>query len=1075
MENMIHKLDLKDRVLIHLNDVKHKDEIKQNGKENLLKEPFIDEKGYDDIINTLLEKEYIKYKNKKEDSIDYSLTDKGVEKYKKIWDEIKDSKFILSDNKDSIELSLSEISRISDNKSMINIFNSISKKGVIDLDKKTEKSDELVGRNEELEKLESSVEELKNSNGTTHFILGSTGIGKTRLAVEIKNMANSKNIDFIRGRCSIEEYRPYKPFKEALNKFIKCGRKIDEKRNMVVDSKEKNIDVENKEMFDALKKSTFFETTQYVKKLSSKRPLVIFLDDLQWADKGSLNLLDYMTERLQDEPVLFLCTYRPGDVPNKHPLKETIRRMSRKRTFNKIKLDPLEKDDVSVFIEKITGIHDIPGSFVEYMLEKTNGNPLFIKESIKQMLEEEMIDKEQGKFPDSSDIILVPDLIEEVIERRIVNFDDNTRKILQLGSVIGKKVPFELLVEASEMDELELLDHIDTLIDTNIWFEESQDEAFCFSHDLIVDTIYNGTGRWLERKKIHRQVGKALEELYEDKLENKYSSLAYHYKEGEEFCKSFKYYLESGKQAENVYANEDAIEKYTEALKLSNKIDNLSDEDIFESMERLGDAYSIIGDYKDSRENLKQALAKASDGEKKRRIYRKIAQTWVDQGEYEKTISIIKNGLNIKEDTTSDEDKLQESPETCKLLSEKGWVKRRQGKHEESYKIFKKELEMAEKLENKKPLSQAYHDLGTSARSVRDYEESIEYLREAVRIKEEIGDEKGLSRSFNNLGVTYYQKGKYDDSLKYFEKSYEIDKKIGRKIGLGRSLHNIGLLYQNMGKLDRSEEYYKRSIEIKKKIGDKQGISRVENSVGLLEKERGDFSKAIKHLNNCIEIAKKIEDYYSESMGYHNLAEIYILKGELNRALELTDKSFEIANEINNDVRKIQSLDNYGLISRFEGKIERSIKKHEEAINKALNLNYKLGLMENRLNLAETYMFIDDLEKAEKQIEEVEKEDFDGPYLRTRKEMIKGILQRKSGNLEKSITSLKDSLEETKQICKKYREVRLYYELGISKKKLGNYLESKEYLDKSLNMAKKIGMKTFKKKSKMSLEDIKDD
>ncbi len=1071
---MIQKLDLKDKIILYLSERENQDKDINDNLDDFNTYTDKDKEGIKNIIKKLEKDDFIEEIEDKEGILGKKLTEKGKEKHEEVWSKVKDKKYLLSDDKDSIELSLSEITRVIEKRPILDILSNVSENGTINFERKDKDRDDLVGRDEELEKLERSVDKLKDSNGATHFILGSTGIGKTRLSIEIKDMADSKNIDFIRGRCSIEEYKPYKPFREALNKFIECGRKIDEDRNMVVNSNEKDVNIKDKEMFDALKKSTFFETTQYLKRLSSHRPLVIFLDDLQWADKGSLNLLDYMTDRLQDEPILFICTYRPGDVPSKHPLKETVRRMSRKKTFKKIELDPLEKEEISKLIENITEIHDIPHSFVDQMLEKTNGNPLFIKESIKQMLEEEIIDKENGKFPDPSDVLLIPDLIEDVIKRRIAHFEDETRKILQLGSVIGKRVPFDLLVKASDMDDLELLDHIDTLIDSNLLFEESQAEAFCFSHDLIVDTIYNGTGRWLERKLLHKQVGEALEELHEDGVENKYSTLAYHFRKGEEFSKSFEYYVKSGKQAESVFAHEDAIEKYNEALKLTSKIEDLEDEKIFYSMEKLADTYSIIGDYKNSRDYFKQAIPKAVDPEGERRIYRKIAQTWTDQGEYENAIKIIKKGLNINEELVDEESNQSISPETCKLLSQKGWAKRRQGKFEEAYEIFRKELDMAEEVGDKSYMSQAYHDLGTSAKRNKDYEKGIEYLEKAIEIREDIDDKKGLSKSLNNLGILYHQLGDLDKASEYFEKSYEIDKETGRKIGVGRSLHNLGLLYQNKGELEKSKEFYNRGIDIKTKIGDKHGISRVENSLGLLEKEKGEFNKSINHLNRCIKISKNIEDYFTLSMGYNNLAEVYILKGELEKAEEFSKKSLDTANEIDNDVRKSQCFSVYGKILRLKGNVEKSINNHEKGIDIGLKLDYREGTTKNWLNLAESYIVNKNYESAEEQLELVDEKGIDTPGFRTKKNMVKAILLRETGRLDESKELFENTLDEIKEINKKYREAELYYELGILKKKQDEASKSEEYIKKALEMSKEMDMNLLKKKSEESLKHISD-
>ncbi len=1067
------QLSVRDLVIIQLGDKKDLEGIENEVsiKEYMEKNIDLDKDSIEESFEKLLENEKIE---KNEGS--FILTENGEKEREDIWDGIKDEDIILVDNDDTIELRLEDVVDVLDNKPLFEIVNKIED-DVLDMSNISFPLDKLIDREEELEKLKEELNETIDGKGNTIFIEGEKGIGKTRLVYEIKKMAVEEGFDLIKGGSLVGDYNPYRPFKDALSKFSRIKNDKKAFSSLISDFNLTMSDKKDKEMFDAQRKSIFYDTTKYVEKLSDFRPIVIFLDDLQWADKGTLNLLDYMSDKLQDKPVLFIGAYRPGDVTGEHALNETMNRMSRKKLYEKIELEQLDHEGIEELVKNLTDTDEVPKEFITNMKEKTNGNPLFIEESVKQMIEEGLIHKEDSSFPEEKDIVLTSDMVEEVIGRRITNFDYQTRRVLQMGSVIGKKVPFDLLADACDIDELELLDIIDSIMESKLWIEHTDEESFVFYHDLFVETIYNGLGKWLERKNYHLNVARSIENVYSD-LSDRYSKVAYHYKNAEKYKKASKFYNKAGRRAEEVYAHEDAIERYKEALKMANRSEDIEGNWMFEILEDLSDALSIKGEYEEERMYLKQAMSKTEDLENKRRIYRKISKSYMNQSQYSESLEIIEKGLNIVEDDIDNSnfdikvfeegESYVKSPETCRLLSEKGWIMMRLGKYEEAKNIFKRELNLAEEVDHKPTLSQAYHDLGTPVRANINPEKSIEYLNKSLDIRnellenrEDIEDKLGKSKTLNNLGAIYSREGKLDKALDYFKRSVEIDEETNINLEKGRTLNNIGYILIMQGKLDEVSEYLDRGKKISEKIGDKQGLSRLATSRSALFKEKGEFEKALDHVKRAQKLAEEIDDIFGIFMCYKEIVDLYIIMGNLDEAKENIEKAEQIASKVDNSKFKSVVVAAKGWINRVEGEYEKAIENHKKGISLSEKIDESSDIFENRYHLVRDYLAQDEVDKAREQFKKAKDQDVELPDAEIRLKLLEGMIKRKEGALEGSKEVLEDCLELTKGLSKEYKIAEVLYELGKVNKELGENEEAERLLNDAKSRFKDMGMDRF--------------
>ena len=264
----------------------------------------------------------------------------------------------------------------------------------------------FVGRQREMGELKAALEDALSGRGRLVTLVGEPGIGKTRTARELATYAGLRGAQVLWGRCYEEQGVPsYWPWVQAIRSYVRerepeqlrseMGAGAADIAEIVSDVRERLPDLEQppaQESPEQARCRLFDSITTFLKSASDSRPLVLMLDDLHWADKPSLLLLEFVAGELAGARLLLIGTYRDMELSRQHPLAETLGELTRERLFQRILLRGLTQEDVSRFIEATSGITP-PQGLVESVYQQTEGNPLFVTEvvlhaQIAQTLEE---------------------------------------------------------------------------------------------------------------------------------------------------------------------------------------------------------------------------------------------------------------------------------------------------------------------------------------------------------------------------------------------------------------------------------------------------------------------------------------------------------------------------------------------------------------------------------------------------------------------------------------------------------------------------------------------------------------
>ncbi len=445
-------------------------------------------------------------------------------------------------------------------------------------------ADLFVGREREMAELGAALDEAIAGHGQLIMLAGEPGIGKTRIARELAGHAGAKGARILWGWCYEGEGAPsYWPWVQPIRGYVQqCSPEQLQREIGPGAAAIAEIIPEVRQKLPSLEPAPVLEPEQarfrlfdsictFLKNMSHNQALVVVLDDLHWADKQSLLLLEFLARQMGDSHIMVLGCYRDVDVARHHPLFETLGQLSREPAFQRQLLRGLSQQETERFIELATSETATGFKPSQQMIESvyahTEGNPFFMSEVIRLLREQGDLNWERV---DESGGIPIPEGVREVIGRRLNRLSDLCNETLTTASIIGREFDFSL-IQALDQESLEdqLLEAIDQAQAAHLIEElPGGAERYRFSHALVQQTLSEELSV-SRRVRLHSRIAEALEDLYGEEVEAHAGELAHHFAEAETALGPGKlvfYSRLAGERALSSYAHEEAIEYFQRAL-----------------------------------------------------------------------------------------------------------------------------------------------------------------------------------------------------------------------------------------------------------------------------------------------------------------------------------------------------------------------------------------------------------------------------------------------------------------------------------------------------------------------------
>jgi class 3 adenylate cyclase/tetratricopeptide (TPR) repeat protein len=457
-------------------------------------------------------------------------------------------------------------------------------------------SSRMVGRERELARLKGLLLNVINGEGAIVNIIGEAGIGKSRLMAELGRADEINKVTFLMGRAlSNGRNLSFHPLIDLLKSW--AGIKDHETPGGAIRKLESCVaDVDSEGVADivpfiatmmgwktagryaerlrgiqgeALENLILKNLRSLITKISEIRPIVFVVEDLHWADCTSIETLESLFRLAESHRILFVNIFRPNYPDTGERIRETIQNRYGGLSTD-IFLDRLNEDECDVLIENLLNIGGLPAHVRELISRRAEGNPLFIEEVARSLVDDGAVVIEDGRFrvTEKIDDVVIPESITEILMARIDKLEDGAKALIKIASVIGREFFYRVLAEIAgaggDLEKnLEILQKAQ-LIKERRRLEEVE---YLFKHPLIQEVVYESL-LLKKRKEIHLRVADAIESLFVDRRHEFFGKLAFHYTVGENLDKAEEYLIKAGEEALKTAASSEAIHYNQEALKI---------------------------------------------------------------------------------------------------------------------------------------------------------------------------------------------------------------------------------------------------------------------------------------------------------------------------------------------------------------------------------------------------------------------------------------------------------------------------------------------------------------------------
>ncbi len=729
----------------------------------------------------------------------------------------------------------------------------------------------FVGREPELQQLQQLLDSSRAGKGATVFVFGEAGAGKSRLVKEFLKTVREKEITVVKGFCMSKTPVPYFPFIEAFNALSSSDHDQDIsksakehlgimgwlKGNEMVAAESIGIagwlkgpkhDKTTREQptlsAEIRKDMTYAAVARALHSISTDKPLILFIDDIHWADSASLALLHYISRTIASSKVLIVVTVRLEEASQDadgrpQPLAETLQLMRREDLFVEIKVPSLDKPEVVKLAELMVN-GPIEEEFVEKLSKDSQGNPLFAVESVRMLIESGSLVCKDGTWCLTTKELSIPTKVKDVILYRLNRLTAIQRRMLDLGSVIGERFDPALLGAVLSQDRLVVLETLNMIAHSTLLIYPIEN-VYKFGHGKFRDVLYDEISHPL-RREYHERIAEKIESLTKETTELPVNDLAFHYVQAGNNEKAIQYSIVAGEDALKRFSNTEAIKAFNYVLKTTSENPRYSAERLVAS-EGLGDAFSAEGAFEEAAKTFEHLGRIAESGGIRLRALRKAMTASFNRGDF-------LHALELADKTEKDS-------------------------------AFDK-LEYAR--------VQVYRTKTNNFRGNLPFVKALNELENCLQIFEEKNSSPDVADALLEIGTLYVTDSQGAEAVPFLQRAIDLYERLGNSRKQTEAYFWAGNAQFTHGSHQEALDNWEKTIKIGEKIGDYNRMAWARLYSGLLHESMGELKEALEDSLKGIEYAEKTDSYYVRSMIYANIARDCAKLGDSKRLEEFREK-----------------------------------------------------------------------------------------------------------------------------------------------------------------------------------------
>ena len=650
----------------------------------------------------------------------------------------------------------------------------------------------FVGRERELEQLRVALGQTAAGRGQVVAIVGEPGVGKSRLVSEVTHSHRTHGWLIVEsGSVSYGKATPYLPVIDLLKAYFKIQdrddhREIREKvtgKALTLDEALKTslpaflglldvpVDDPTWQTLDPPQRRR--QTLEAVKRLllreSQMQPLLVVFEDLHWIDSETQALLDSVVDSLPTARVLLLTNYRP----------EYEHRWTSKTYYAQVRLDALPYESAEELLQSLLGDDPELQPLTTLLIERTEGNPFFLEESVRTLVETKVLIGERGAYRVARpvDPTQVPTTVQAVLAARIDRLPPEEKQLLQTAAVVGKDVPYQILAAIAEEPADTLRQRLGHLQAAEFLYETSlfSDSEYTFKHALTHDVAY-ATLLHERRRTLHAKIVEAIEALYPDRLTEQVERLAHHAFRGEAWEKAVLYLRQAGTKASARSANRDALASFEQGLQALQHLPEGRGkaEQAIDLRFDLRHSLYLLGDLERVFEYLREAegLARAYQDQ------RRLAWVWIWMSLYLSTSGHQVEAHTLAQDARTIAHTLSDTALRIAANYYVGWACHLAGDYQQAVEALQENADALAGDRSRErfgftgfPAVQSRCYLAWSLAERGHFDEGIAHGQEGIRLAEELHHPYSLVVGCFGLGHLYRIKGALSEAVALFERA----------------------------------------------------------------------------------------------------------------------------------------------------------------------------------------------------------------------------------------------------------------------------------------------------------------
>jgi len=806
----------------------------------------------------------------------------------------------------------------------------------------------LVDREEELEAMRAWAEEALSGKGRVLCLVGEAGAGKSRLKYELKRFLAEKYVEVVEAAAlSYGRSFSYWPFLEILRELLRLSpqdghSEIHARLSVLGGVLELGgHDVEHLAWLlhaqlpngpgirldpPAQKAATFLAMKRLLLTLSERRPLVLMLEDMQWSDPLTRELLAFLVGALSRAPILMVCLYRPEYDP------EWIGRPEVKV----IPVRELEPESIRLLMAKLLGWEEVPTDLAQAVLGRAEGNPFFLEELLRSLSEQGVLAwrgercERVGRLEQAE----IPDTLQTLVAARVDKLPETEKRVLQRASTIGRSFSLALLERVCQDGPKGWREALATLEEEGMIFLHARDgePEYHFKQLLTREAACQSLARGAARE-CHGEVARALESLFPDRAQEVPELLAWHWGQAGEVRKEVEYLLRAGDRHRENVQNAEAVAAYGQALELL----------------------------------LSPGPDKAGDPNEERR---RRFQAHFGRAKAFEYLGRLPEGIADGEHALEAAEILGDTPKTVVALNGLASLHGRRAEYRETLSHAGRALKMAETTSLESEAAASLLLLAMAHRERGSSDKAFPFVERAVALHRKLGERQPLVADLTLLAFLLAEKGNPDRALGLLEEATALCRENGDSFGLASSLASIAGFRAQKGDADAALAAYEESLAIRRELGDRLGVAATLITLGAFHSGGGEHAKALKAYQESAALSRELGDRRGLAAALVYSGQALRDQGQHPEALEVYEEAFLIQMQLGDRPGMGASLTAIGDLHAQGGRWEEALRSQSEAAALHRDLGSGKELAQDLCRMGEALLSLDRPEEAQARVEE---------------------------------------------------------------------------------------------------------